>query len=81
MIDNVEIYVEQAYQRIWDNFVFSWNMYAAHMVYQRRLCLESLAALEALYKRLLMTDGVVSTGWYHYYRKLIMVNYDRVRSL
>lgn len=74
-----EEYIEQAYKRIWDNFAFSFKMYASNRLYQAKLCLESMEELEKLYNRFLVNDKVVTRGFYNHYRKLIMMNYNQVR--
>lgn len=79
IIELKEGYVEKAYRRIWDNFAFSFKIYACNRLYQARLCLESIEELEQLYNRFLVNDNVVTRGFYNHYRKLIMINYDRVR--
>lgn len=80
MIDKLrEGYIEEAYKRIWDNFVFSWKMYASKPLYQEKLCLESFEALDKLYQRFLETDKAVTRGLYNRYHRLIMMNYKQVR--
>lgn len=77
-MENYEYFAE-GYKRVWNNFRFSFKMYSANIVFQRRLCLEALEEIERLQKDYLMYYQVSTFGLFRHYSKLIQGTYNQIR--
>lgn len=77
-MENYE-YFEKGYERIWQNFKFSFRVYQANIVFQRRLCVETLEEIDRLHKEYLRCYGVSTYGLYRHYLNMVEKNYELIR--
>lgn len=77
-MENYE-YFEKGYERIWQNFKFSFRVYQANIVFQRRLCVETLEEIDRLHKEYLCCYGVSTYGLYRRYLNMVEKNYELIR--
>ena len=77
-MENYE-YFEKGYERIWQNFKFSFRMYQANIVFQRRLCGEMLEELSKLNQEYFRFYGVSTVRLYRYYSEMVEKNYEQIK--
>ncbi|MCB5027731.1 hypothetical protein LGW68_08900 [Streptococcus mutans] len=68
------------YRRVYDNFLFSSQLYASDLVMLERLCQSSLNRLERLYKQFLKQDEVVTYHLMFFYKRAIEVFYQELKE-
>ncbi len=73
-------YFKKGYDRIWQNFKFSFKVYRLNVIYQRRLCVEILEELDKLHKDYLRFYGVSTFGLYRYYSGMVEKNYEQIKG-
>lgn len=78
-MENYE-YFQKGYERIWQNFRFSFRMYQANVVFQRRLCVEILEELKRLNQEYFYYYGVSTVRLYRYYANMVEKNYEQIKA-
>ena len=69
--DEVVEYYRKGYRRIFDNFLFSFEIYAADRLMLLRLCKSSLNELNRLNEKSLKQDKIVTTHLMRPYQRII----------
>ena len=69
--DAVIEYYRKGYRRIFDNFLFSFEIYAADRLMLLRLCKSSLNELNRLNEKSLKQDKIVTTHLMRPYQRII----------
>lgn len=80
--DEVVEYYSKGYRRIFDNFLFSFEIYAADRLMLLRLCKSSLNELNRLNEKSLKQGKIVTTHLMRPYQRIIEKEYWKIeRSL
>ena len=76
--DKILEYYKEGYRRIYDNFLFSFQIYAYDRLMLKRLCKSSLEQLESLNQKSLQLDKVSTFRLMTRYKKVIETEYRKL---
>lgn len=75
----LEEMIRKEYDRVWNNFEFSFKIYAGDRSLQQKVCQESLEACDKLMARHLAVYKVCNTKLHVKYKYWIRKNYERIK--